>query len=129
MIGHDAGREHDPVSTHGRPRRCRDRGAAVGRLHDELVEGRIIVDVDVGGEHGGELGQSRRPGAPELVHQTSINKVRPSVVEITTDTGLGSGVVYDTKGNIVTNDHVVRGATTFQVSLFDGKNAPSQAGG
>jgi S1-C subfamily serine protease len=56
----------------------------------------------------------------------AINKVRPSVVEITTDTGLGSGVVYDTKGNIVTNDHVVRGATTFQVSLFDGKNYPAK---
>jgi S1-C subfamily serine protease len=57
---------------------------------------------------------------------TAINKVRPSVVEITTDTGLGSGVVYDTKGNIVTNDHVVRGATTFQVSLFDGKTLPAK---
>jgi putative serine protease PepD len=27
-----------------------------------------------------------------------VNKVRPSVVEITTSTGLGSGVVYDGKG-------------------------------
>src|SRR6266571_1402649 len=50
-----------------------------------------------------------------------VNKVRPSVVEIRTDSGLGSGVVYDNKGNIVTNDHVVRGATSFQVSFFDGK--------
>ena len=55
-----------------------------------------------------------------------VNKVRPSVVEITTDTGLGSGVVYDNKGNIVTNDHVVRGATSFQVTLFDGKILPAK---
>jgi S1-C subfamily serine protease len=55
-----------------------------------------------------------------------VNKVRPSVVEITTDTGLGSGVIYDNKGNIVTNDHVVRGATSFQVSLFDGKTLPAK---
>jgi S1-C subfamily serine protease len=56
----------------------------------------------------------------------AINKIRPSVVEITTDTGLGSGVVYDTKGNIVTNDHVVRGATTFQVTFVDGKKLPAK---
>jgi S1-C subfamily serine protease len=56
----------------------------------------------------------------------AINKVRPSVVEITTDTGLGSGVVYDTKGNIVTNDHVVRGASMFQVTLTNGKSYPAK---
>ena len=71
---------------------------------------------------------SASPGAQALQSSfiDAINKVRPSVVEITTDTGLGSGVVYDTKGNIVTNDHVVRGATTFQVSLFDGKTLPAK---
>ncbi len=55
-----------------------------------------------------------------------VNKVRPSVVEITTDTGLGSGVVYDTKGNIVTNDHVVRGATSFRVTLTNGQTVPAK---
>ena len=55
-----------------------------------------------------------------------VNKVRPSVVEITTDMGLGSGVVYDTKGNIVTNDHVVRGATSFQVTLTNGQKLPAK---
>lgn len=55
-----------------------------------------------------------------------VNKVRPSVVEITTDTGLGSGVVYDNKGDIITNDHVVRGASSFQVTLVNGKNFPAQ---
>jgi S1-C subfamily serine protease len=55
-----------------------------------------------------------------------INKVRPSVVEITTDQGLGSGVVFDNKGNIVTNDHVVRGASTFKVTFVDGKSSPAK---
>ena len=50
-----------------------------------------------------------------------VNKVRPSVVEITTSTGLGSGIVYDNKGDIVTNDHVVGTAHNFQVSFFDGQ--------
>ena len=50
-----------------------------------------------------------------------VNQVRPSVVEISTTAGLGSGVVFDTGGNIVTNAHVVGQATTFQVTLADGR--------
>jgi S1-C subfamily serine protease len=46
----------------------------------------------------------------------TIRAVLPSVVLIRTSRDLGSGVVFDTKGNIVTNAHVVGSATTFQVS-------------
>ncbi|MCU1378251.1 MAG: serine protease [Acidimicrobiales bacterium] len=52
-----------------------------------------------------------------------VNKVRPSVVEISTPIGLGSGVVFDEQGNIVTNNHVVAGATQFQVTFSDGQTA------
>ena len=44
-----------------------------------------------------------------------IQRVLPSVVEIRTNAGLGSGVVLDAAGDIVTNDHVVTGASSFQV--------------
>ena len=47
----------------------------------------------------------------------TIRRVLPSVVEIKTASGLGSGVVYDTAGHIVTNAHVVGAATSFQVFL------------
>src|SRR6516225_2487406 len=47
----------------------------------------------------------------------TIHRVLPSVVEIRTASGLGSGVVYDTAGHIVTNAHVVGTATSFQVFL------------
>jgi S1-C subfamily serine protease len=43
-------------------------------------------------------------------------KVSPSVVQIRTSEGLGSGIVFDKKGDIVTNDHVVGDATTFAVT-------------
>src|SRR5690349_15367532 len=33
----------------------------------------------------------------------------------------GSGFVYDSKGDIVTNEHVVSGATAIHVTLWDGK--------
>jgi S1-C subfamily serine protease len=42
--------------------------------------------------------------------------VSPSVVQIATSEGLGSGIVFDTKGDIVTNDHVVGSATSFEVT-------------
>lgn len=44
-----------------------------------------------------------------------IGRVLPSVVEIRTSSGLGSGVVFDAKGDIVTNAHVVGSATKFKV--------------
>jgi putative serine protease PepD len=50
-----------------------------------------------------------------------VNAVGPSVVEISTTTGLGSGVIYDDKGDIVTNAHVVGDAKSFVVSLSNGK--------
>jgi putative serine protease PepD len=53
-----------------------------------------------------------------------IKQVTPSVVVIETASGLGSGVVYDSKGDIVTNAHVVGTATTFQVTLSNGKVYP-----
>ncbi|MER5350307.1 trypsin-like peptidase domain-containing protein [Kitasatospora sp. NPDC002551] len=50
-------------------------------------------------------------------YQRVIKDVLPSVVQITTASGLGSGIVYDDKGDIVTNAHVVGTATTFTVTL------------
>lgn len=52
-------------------------------------------------------------------------QVSPSVVRIDTRTasgqGTGSGVVITTGGEIVTNNHVVSGATEIQVTMSDGK--------
>jgi S1-C subfamily serine protease len=60
------------------------------------------------------------PGGGVALQQdyvSAIRRVLPSVVEIKTASGLGSGVVYDTVGHIVTNAHVVGAATAFQVFL------------
>src|ERR1700730_2756234 len=47
-----------------------------------------------------------------------FRKVSPSVVQIQTPQGLGSGIVFDTKGDIVTNYHVVGAATTLTVTPY-----------
>jgi putative serine protease PepD len=51
-----------------------------------------------------------------------FQKVSPSVVQIQTSEGLGSGIVFDSKGDIVTNDHVVGTSKTFTVTTSTGKN-------
>ena len=48
-------------------------------------------------------------------YEDVIKAVLPSVVQISTSDAQGSGVVYDGKGDIVTNAHVVGSASTVQV--------------
>jgi S1-C subfamily serine protease len=49
-----------------------------------------------------------------------VKRVAPAVVQIETSSGLGSGILFDTKGDIVTNYHVVGTAKTFRVTLGNG---------
>ena len=56
----------------------------------------------------------------EQQYEQVVSRVLPSVVQLSTSQGSGSGVVYDTKGDIVTNAHVVGTATTLQVGLASG---------
>jgi S1-C subfamily serine protease len=51
---------------------------------------------------------------------TIYNQLKDSVVLIQTNLGLGSGFVYDTKGHIITNHHVIEGSNTIQVTFLDG---------
>ncbi|GII82803.1 protease [Sphaerisporangium siamense] len=56
----------------------------------------------------------------EQAYERTIAQVLPSIVQITTRGGLGSGVVYDTAGHILTNAHVVGKSKTFEVTLATG---------
>ena len=56
----------------------------------------------------------------EQQYEQVVARVLPSVVQISTSSGSGSGVVYDANGDIVTNAHVVGAATTLQVGLASG---------
>jgi S1-C subfamily serine protease len=55
-----------------------------------------------------------------------VRQVLPSVVLISTGEGLGSGVVLDRSGNIVTNAHVAGNASEFKVQVA-GDPAPRSA--
>lgn len=63
------------------------------------------------------------PGAAsslERQYEQVVARVLPSVVQVFTSGGSGSGVVYDAKGDIVTNAHVVGAAATVRVGLASG---------
>jgi putative serine protease PepD len=48
-------------------------------------------------------------------YESVVSSVLPSVVQISTSNSTGSGVVYDSKGDIVTNYHVVGTAKTVEL--------------
>lgn len=62
-------------------------------------------------------------GGLQQQYERVVTAVLPSVVQITTATGLGSGVVYDTRGDIVTNAHVVGSATNVEVRIASASKA------
>src|SRR3954452_14244592 len=84
--------------------------------------------------------QSRPPAPPSGDLRTSVREVsqlvRPAVVQVTNQqtvldrlnqpfsvpAGVGSGVIYDDQGHILTNNHVIEGARSLQVALPDGRS-------
>lgn len=64
-------------------------------------------------------------GAADLQKQYEqvVASVLPSVVQVSTQDGEGSGVVYDGNGDIVTNAHVVAGAKKLHVTPASGGKA------
>lgn len=53
-----------------------------------------------------------------------VHKVGPSVVQISTRQDLGSGIIFNRQGDIVTNNHVVNGARRVTVTLANGHQYP-----
>jgi serine protease DegQ len=75
----------------------------------------------VAAETSKSVAESSFDRIPEIV-----DDVEPSVVAVTTDGGEGSGVIWDDQGTIVTNNHVVAGATTVEVALASGARLPAE---
>lgn len=59
----------------------------------------------------------------EEVLTAIYERVSPGVVAIRTNSGQGSGWVYDTAGHIVTNEHVVKGESQVEVDFPSGYKA------
>jgi S1-C subfamily serine protease len=94
-----------------------------------------------GSGNGSQTGNSQSTVIPSLnsnnieaVREAVIAKVRPAVVQITVALSgnkgaIGSGDIIDQRGYIVTNNHVINGAQSIQVTLFDGTQVSGQTVG
>jgi S1-C subfamily serine protease len=66
--------------------------------------------------NGNAASSARGSRAPiQVQYEQAVRNVLPSVVAITTGKSTGSGVVYDSHGDIVTNEHVVGTAKTVKI--------------
>ena len=54
-----------------------------------------------------------------------VRAVSPAVVQVRTSVSLGSGIVFDARGDVVTNAHVVENAKRFVVTLASGDSHPA----
>jgi len=88
-------------------------------LAGAAIAGGIVAAVSLGGGSSSsstpKTSHARlQPAAAALAFQHAITAVvkelSPSVVQIQTPSGLGSGIVFDSNGDVVTNNHVVGGS-------------------
>src|SRR5436190_17782278 len=106
------------------------------------IAGAIIAALLMGGLGGWLVGQhnSRTIGTiiDHPVQQTQTEQVaekfHTAVVQINvqkspTEAAIGSGVLIDPRGYIVTNNHVVEGGQNINVVLYDGSALPAQLTG
>ncbi|MFI9610311.1 S1C family serine protease [Streptomyces sp. NPDC052023] len=88
----------------------------------------VLTGCTVGGSAPPPQGTTTRAAAPRAAndlqsdYQKVIKDVLPSVVQIQGRSELGSGVVYDDKGHVVTNAHVVGEQRTFRVTTANSED-------
>src|SRR5690349_10008195 len=94
-------------------------------LAGAAIAGGIVAAVSLGGgsspNSAPKTSQKHlQPAAAALAFQRAVTDVvrrlSPSVVQIQSPDGLGSGVVFDSNGDIVTNNHVVAGGGPYTVT-------------
>ncbi len=100
-------------------------GAKVGKGYDEGSQLRAITDPSVATDekNNQEVYDAMSPG---VVNITSKVIVRDWFEAYQTTRGSGSGSILDKQGHILTNYHVVQGASELEVALANGAKYPAQ---
>jgi putative serine protease PepD len=96
------------LTAEGQPPRLR--WAAIGAVVVALAAGLAACS-----SSSPSSSSSASPAQLQSSYEQVVDHVLPSVVQITTSNSTGSGVVYDSSGDIVTNAHVVGTATSVSV--------------
>ena len=102
----------------------------LGPLIAAIVAGGIVAGAALAMASGPSTTTGSGAVPPGLALQGAIVKVvqsvSPSVVQIQDQVGLGSGIVLDAAGYIVTNNHVVTGAKSLTVTTSNGNRYPAK---
>jgi putative serine protease PepD len=107
----------------------RARTPSVHRVTAATIAALFIAGCGSGHRSAPSTASVAQPSSPMTLEQAFVRVVKetqPQVAQIRTGAGLGSGVIYDEKGDIVTNAHVVAGATSLQVTFADGTRQPAR---
>src|SRR5437588_5482006 len=133
--------QNAPEPPNGQPRQGR-RGVRTAAIIGLILL--LIVVFVIGGFAGWVYaGTNRSPSsaaspsnatALDTLRESVAAKVQPSIVEVyvtlsNNEAAIGSGVIVDSRGYLVTNDHVVSGALSIQVILSNGTKEPAQLAG
>ncbi len=75
----------------------------------------------------GKVDEGKALDAYSQAVSSAAERVGPAVVKVESagGPGGGSGVIFDSGGRILTNEHVVRGTAQVQVTLADGRRLPA----
>jgi putative serine protease PepD len=120
-----------PVRSRSRPRLAAVLAAAV--LAGGVSGAGVVVALDRGGPTAGPtIVQERAPangGASAGSTEAAASRVLPSVVQVRAGRGGGSGVVIDGEGHVLTNHHVVAGASSVRLVLSSGRTVTAEVVG
>jgi putative serine protease PepD len=95
--------------------------SASSRLRARILPGVAVLAVAAGlaactsSGTGASTSSTKATTPLQDSYEAVVRAVLPSVVQISTSDSTGSGVVYDNKGDIVTNEHVLGGARKVDV--------------
>ena len=104
-------------------------GALTGALLCLLIGGLVgwqIGKHNAASQGSGVIGYKNGAMTPEQVIAQDRQAVVQINVKMAQGGAVGSGVIIDAQGNIITNDHVVSGGQVYNVVLFDGTSVPAK---
>jgi putative serine protease PepD len=120
-----------PVRSRSRPRLAAVLAAAV--LAGGASGAGVWVALDRGAQAAGPtIVQERAPAngsASAGSTEAAARQVLPSVVQVRAGRGSGSGVVMDGEGHVLTNHHVVSGASSVRLVLSSGRTVTAEVVG
>jgi putative serine protease PepD len=120
-----------PVRSRSRPRLATVLAAAI--LAGGASGAGVVVALDRGAQAAGPtIVQERAPAngsASAGSTEAAARQVLPSVVQVRAGRGSGSGVVMDREGHVLTNHHVVSGASSVRLVLSSGRTVTAEVVG